>query len=215
MTISGKKKKIKPPPWNCVISGRKEKGGLKYSTPSFTENKSRCAMSYSCTWKSGFSIHSQLPPPWKCTFGWTVQTLTAKAAYRASVKEGRRRLAFCWQTLSFGLLMSYTWLILQPGSLSASKVSGGGKNQQASRLAKNEEAPSALPFGFSWKVTDSKGPFLQKLPFEELKEIWKVSYYSSWSKSGNVPKECWKEHLWRKQDFISWVFPNTTLTTPY
>lgn len=28
----------------------------------------------------------------------------AKPAYRASLKEGRRRLAFYWQTLSFGLL---------------------------------------------------------------------------------------------------------------
>lgn len=137
--------------------------------------------------------------------------LPAKPAYRASVKGGG--LLFCWQTLSSGLLISYPWLILQLGAFSASKVSGGGKNQQASRLARKEKSPPTPPVGSLERWPTPNAPFCKNSPLKSWKGYGRLATPQNPSQKTSL-KDGWKEHLWRKQDFISWVFPKHYLPTP-
>lgn len=63
-------------------------------------------MSYPCTWRSVFSIHSQLPPPWMCMFGWTAPSWLLSQPTEHLRRRRGGGSTFCWQTLSFGSLMS-------------------------------------------------------------------------------------------------------------
>lgn len=101
---------------------------------------------------------------------------------------------------------------MQSYSFSASKVSGGGKNQQSSKLARNEEPPPRLPC-FARRATYSSVTFLHKLPLVGPKGIGEgESPTTSQGPSQETSlKMMGKKHQRRKQDFISQVFLNTTL----
>lgn len=173
MTIS--EKKIKPPPWNCVISGRKEKGGFEiFHTLIYREQIKVCNVLF--VYLEKWLLHPQSASSSMKMHIWLDSaTLTAKAAYRASVKEGRRRLAFCWQTLSFRLLMSYTWLILQPGSLSASKVSGGGKTNRPAGWQRMKKLPPLCPLGSLERWLTPKVPFCKNCPLKNWKRYGRLA----------------------------------------
>lgn len=112
--------------------------------------------------------------------------------------------AFCWQTLRFGLLISMHMTHRATVFFLSLKGQWGWKNQQSSKLARNEEPPPTGPAGLlhGWPTPNVTA----KPAVEGLNRIWRVTYFPSRPKPGNLP-EGWLERSMTGSSCISQVFP--------
>lgn len=156
-------RKIKPPPWNNFREEGKGRDPSSQRTNQGVQCPTRVPGKVTSPFIVGFLLHENAHLVGQCK--------CCRLSQPTERLWSGGRLPFCWQTLSSGLLISYPWLILQLGAFSASKVSGGGKNQQASRLARKEKSPPTPPVGSLERWPTPNAPFCKNSPLRSWKDM--------------------------------------------
>lgn len=155
-------------------------------------------------WKSVFSIHIWPPPSWIYMFRWTVQMLIAMP-----LTEEEAPLSVDSQ-LGFAHKLTHDSSCNPVPSLPQRSVTVGKTNNR--RQAGKEWGSSTpfCPWGWLKGRPIPNVTFPQMLPFEKLKVIWRVIYYSPKLNTGNVLKWWLQRTSVEKTEFHLLGFSNTS-----
>lgn len=158
-------RKIKPPLWNCNFREEgKRRVEIRHLSLQRTNQGVQCPTrvpgEVSLPSTAGFLLceSARLCGWCKC---WPAKSVSTECLW-----GGRRRLAFCWQTLSYGLLISCAWLIYNRVLSLPQRSVGVGKTN---RPAGWQEWGSSPPHSALWTLL--KGDLLQMSPFAKA-DLW-------------------------------------------